>query len=116
MNRRSFLFSAAAGLSLPGLSTALQTASSPYRRPSLKITDVRTAQVQAHGHQVHVRIYTDQGLIGQGEATDAAVGAPAIIRSPSGAPARARIRSTSTPSASASAPRASSRARRAGST
>ena len=83
--RRSFLtgLGAAGGvLSLPGLARAIQDTSSPYRRPKLKITDVRTAQVLAHGHQVHVRIYTDQGLIGQGEATDAAVGTPPLIQGP----------------------------------
>ena len=50
------------------------------RRPKLKITDVRTAQVMVHGPQTHVRIYTDQGIYGQGEATDAAVGAASLIR------------------------------------
>ncbi len=65
---------------MPRLSNAVQAASSPYGRPKLKITDVRTAQVMAHGLQVHVRVYTDQGLIGQGEATDAASGAPPIIQ------------------------------------
>jgi L-alanine-DL-glutamate epimerase-like enolase superfamily enzyme len=38
--------------------------------------------VLAHGPQVHVRIYTDQGLAGQGEATDSAVGAPPLINGP----------------------------------
>ena len=52
----------------------------PAQRPKLKITDVRTAQVMVHGPQTHVRIYTDQGIYGQGEATDAAVGAPSLIR------------------------------------
>ncbi|MDE3198317.1 MAG: mandelate racemase/muconate lactonizing enzyme family protein [Acidobacteriota bacterium] len=47
----------------------------------MKITDIRTAMVQVHGPQAHVRIYTDQGLIGQGESTDAAVGTPALIQS-----------------------------------
>lgn len=46
----------------------------------LRITDVRTAQVRVHGTQTHVRIYTDQGIYGHGEATDAAVGAAALIR------------------------------------
>lgn len=70
---------AAGLLGLPGLSRALQQTTSPYRRPKLKITDVKTAYIGAHGPQLHVRIYTDQGLIGQGEATDAAVGGAAII-------------------------------------
>ena len=69
------------GLSLPGLSHALQSAASPYRRPKLKITSVRTAYVLGHGPQLHVRVYTDQGLVGQGEATDAAIGGAAIIAS-----------------------------------
>jgi galactonate dehydratase len=47
----------------------------------LKITDVRTAYVLAHGPQLHVRIYTDQGLIGHGEATDAAIGGGSLIAS-----------------------------------
>ena len=37
--------------------------------------------VMVHGPQAHVRIYTDQGLIGQGESTDAAIGTPALIGS-----------------------------------
>lgn len=67
-------------LSLPTLEAAVQTGSTPYQRPKLKITDVRTAQVRVHGTQVHVRIYTDQGIYGHGEATDAAVGAASLIR------------------------------------
>jgi hypothetical protein len=84
LNRRS-LFQMAGGfagaLSLPGLSMALQSTTSPYRRPKLKITDVRTAYINAHGPQLHIRIYTDQGLIGQGESTDAAIGGAAIVAS-----------------------------------
>jgi galactonate dehydratase len=75
-NRRAFLGGA---LGLPGLAAAIQTQSSPYRRPKLRITDVRTALIRAHGLQLHVRIYTDQGLIGQGEATDAAVGGVSLV-------------------------------------
>ena len=66
--------------SMPALAAAVEANSSPYRRPKLKITDVRTAQVLVHGPQTHVRIYTDQGIYGQGEATDAAVGAVSLIR------------------------------------
>ncbi len=66
---------------LPALSEAIQTSTSVYKRPKLKITDVRTAMVRVHGPQAHVRIYTDQGLIGQGEATDAAEGTPDIVKS-----------------------------------
>ncbi|HZT32710.1 MAG TPA: mandelate racemase/muconate lactonizing enzyme family protein [Bryobacteraceae bacterium] len=79
--RRSFLHEVAGALSLPALSQAIQATSSPYRRPKLKITDIRTAEIALHGHQTHVRIYTDQDITGQGEATDAAVGAAALLRS-----------------------------------
>lgn len=65
--------------SLKSLSAAVQQASSPYRRPNLKITDIRTAQIRAHGYQMHVRVYTDQGIYGHGEATDSAVGALPLI-------------------------------------
>jgi galactonate dehydratase len=81
MNRRTLLSSAAGALALPALSAAVQQAASPYRRPKLKITGVRTAYINAHGPQIHIRIDTDQGLVGQGEATDAAIGAGAIIKS-----------------------------------
>jgi galactonate dehydratase len=67
--------------SLPALAAAIQNNSTPYQRPKLKITDVRTAQVLVHGPQAHVRIYTDQNIYGHGEATDAAVGTSALIRS-----------------------------------
>jgi galactonate dehydratase len=84
-SRRSFLAAGgsalAGGFGLPHLSAAIQNTVSPYHRPKLKITDVRTAMVAVHGPQAHVRVYTDQGLIGQGESTDAAVGTPALLRS-----------------------------------
>ena len=81
--RRSILTNAVApvagAFALPALSQALQTATTSYQRPKLKITDVRTAMVRVHGPQAHIRIYTDQGLIGQGESTDAAIGTPALV-------------------------------------
>ncbi|HTK86720.1 MAG TPA: mandelate racemase/muconate lactonizing enzyme family protein [Nitrospiraceae bacterium] len=71
-----------AGLAgLPTLSAAMQEASTPYNRPKLKITEIRTAEVVVHGYQVHIRVYTDQGIIGQGECTDAAMGAVPLIHS-----------------------------------
>lgn len=85
LTRRSLLQTAAApvagAFALTSLSKAIQAATTAYQRPKLKITDVRTAMVAVHGPQAHVRVYTDQGLIGQGESTDAAVGSPALIRS-----------------------------------
>ena len=76
LTRRKMLKSIAplAGtFALPSLAEAIQNVSSPYQRPKLKITDVRTPQVMVHGPQTHVRVYTDQGIYGQGEATDAAL-------------------------------------------
>ncbi|MPY91211.1 MAG: mandelate racemase/muconate lactonizing enzyme family protein [Luteitalea sp.] len=67
-------------LGLPALATAVQSASSPYRRPKLKITDIRTAEVMGHGYQLHVRIYTDQGVVGHGEGTDAVQGGVPLVR------------------------------------
>lgn len=85
LSRRSLLKSSLAPLSgalgLPSLSHAVQAASTPYRRPKLKITEVRTGEVRVHGYQVHVRVYTDQGIVGQGETTDAAQGNVPLIQS-----------------------------------
>src|ERR1041385_1719030 len=78
---KSSLLPFAGILGLPSLSAAVQEASSPYRRPKLKITEVRTAEVRVHGYQVQVRVYTDQGIVGQGETTDAAAGNVPLIRS-----------------------------------
>lgn len=84
-NRRTLLkggLLSMAGLAgLPSLRAAVEQAASEYRRPKLKITDVRTAEVRVHGYQVHVRVYTDQGIVGQGESTDAATGNVPLIRS-----------------------------------
>src|SRR5215469_12924760 len=83
LTRRRMLQGAALPLvgvfALPSLAAAIQELSTSYQRPRLKITDVRTARVRVHGLQTHVRVYTDQGLYGQGEATDAAVGTDALV-------------------------------------
>lgn len=76
---KSGLLSIAAGL--PSFEAAVEQAAGEYRRPKLKITDIRTAEVRVHGYQVHVRVYTDQGIVGQGESTDAAAGNVPLIRS-----------------------------------
>ncbi len=84
-NRRTLLkgalLSIAGTAGLPSLSAAVEDAATPYNRPKLKITEIRTAEVRVHGYQVHVRVYTDQGIIGQGESTDASVGNVPLIRS-----------------------------------
>lgn len=80
-SRRSLLQGAAGSLfGLPALARAIQNEFAPQQRPKLKITDVRTAEVNVHGLQAHIRVYTDQGLIGQGESTDAAQGTVGLIR------------------------------------
>ena len=82
LTRREMLKSVAplvGTFALPSLAEAIQNVSSPHQRPKLKITDVRTAQVRVHGLQTHVRVYSDQGLYGQGESTDAAVGAASLV-------------------------------------
>jgi galactonate dehydratase len=71
----------AGALGLPSIAEALQTAGTSYRRPKLKITEIRTAEVRVHGYQVHTRVYSDQGIVGQGECTDAAEGSVPLIRS-----------------------------------
>ena len=84
LSRRDLLGTAARSasglLAFPSLTAAVQAESSPYRRPRLKITDVRTAEVMAHGYQLHVRIYTDQGVVGHGEGTDAVQGGVGLVR------------------------------------
>ncbi len=79
LSRRSFVRGLGAGvtglLSLRGLAAALQTSTSPYRRPKLRITDVQTAFVRA----LHVRITTDQGIFGDGEGVDAVSGGAGIV-------------------------------------
>ena len=64
---------------LPGPARAIEDNSTPQQRPKVKITDIRTAQVLVHGPQTHVRVYTDSGLYGQGESTDAAVGTASLV-------------------------------------
>ena len=70
LNRRSF-FRAGAGIAgafgMQNLLAAVQDNSTPYQRPKLKITDVKSANIVGF----HVRIYTDQGLYGDGEGVDA---------------------------------------------
>ena len=84
-NRRALLkgglLSIAGMAGVPSIRAAAEQAANEYRRPKLKITDIRTAEVRVHGYQVHVRVYTDQGIFGQGESTDAAIGNVPIIRS-----------------------------------
>jgi galactonate dehydratase len=79
MKRRSFLESACGGVaglfSLQGLAAAVQSTTTPGQRPRLKITDIKTAFTQG----MHVRIYTDQGIFGNGEAVDAVSGAAQIV-------------------------------------
>ena len=45
----------------------------------MKITDIRTAEVKGHGYSTYVRIYTDEGLIGNGECIHGGEGCPAMV-------------------------------------
>ena len=77
-NRRSFLKTGAVltgSFGLPRLAAAMQESSSPQQRPKLRITDIKTTYLQ----NFHVRIYTDQGIAGDGEAVDAISGAAGIV-------------------------------------
>ena len=78
-SRRSFVRGLGAGvtslLSLGGLSAAIQSSTSPSRRPKLRITDVQTAFVRA----LHVRVMTDQGVFGDGEGVDAVSGGASVV-------------------------------------
>lgn len=47
----------------------------------MKITDIRTAEITGHGYSTYVRIYTDAGLIGNGECIHGTDGCPQIIHS-----------------------------------
>ena len=47
--------------------------------PCVKITDVRTAEIRGHGYSTYVRIYTDEGLIGNGECIHGGEGCPAMV-------------------------------------
>ena len=45
----------------------------------MKITDVRTAEVKGHGYSTYVRIYTDEGLVGNGECIHGGEGCPQLV-------------------------------------
>src|SRR5947209_11002429 len=85
LNRRTLLkggLSSMAGLfGIPSLSAAVEAMTTAQNRPKLKITEIRTAEVRVHGYQVHVRVYTDGGIIGEGESTDASSGNVPIVQS-----------------------------------
>jgi galactonate dehydratase len=45
----------------------------------VKITDIRTAEIRGHGYSTYVRIYTDEGLVGNGECIHGTEGCPQIV-------------------------------------
>lgn len=47
----------------------------------MRITDIRTAEVKGHGYSTYVRIYTDEGVIGNGECIHGTDGCPEIVHS-----------------------------------
>ncbi len=47
----------------------------------MKITDIRTADVLGHGFSTYVRVYTDQGIVGNGECIHGAEGCAPMVHS-----------------------------------
>ena len=45
----------------------------------MKVTDIRTAEIKGHGYSTYVRVYTDEGIIGNGECIHGGEGCPAMI-------------------------------------
>lgn len=45
----------------------------------MKITDIRTAQVRGHGYSTYVRVYTDEGVYGNGECIHGTDGCARIV-------------------------------------
>src|SRR3954447_24642291 len=50
-----------------------------WKERGVKITDVRTAEIKGHGYSTYVRIYTDEGLIGNGECIHGGEGCPEMV-------------------------------------
>ena len=45
----------------------------------MKITDVLTAEIKGHGYSTYVRIFTDEGIVGNGECIHGGEGCPAMV-------------------------------------
>jgi galactonate dehydratase len=45
----------------------------------MKITDIRTAEIKGHGYSTYVRVYTDEGLSGNGECIHGTDGCAPIV-------------------------------------
>jgi len=72
MNRRSFLAGTAASVSFQAAASAQQIPPPRYAgKPELKITDVQASIVNAGRNYVYVKVSTDQGIHGWGEAYSA---------------------------------------------
>ena len=54
----------------------------------MKITDIRTAEIKGHGYSTYVRVYTDEGIIGNGECIHGGEGCPADGSRPEAVPDR----------------------------
>ncbi|HET8626349.1 MAG TPA: mandelate racemase/muconate lactonizing enzyme family protein [Thermomicrobiales bacterium] len=46
----------------------------------MKITNIRTAEVKGHGYSTYVRVYTDEGLVGNGECIHGTDGCPQVVQ------------------------------------
>jgi galactonate dehydratase len=45
----------------------------------MRITDVRTAEIKGHGYSTYVRVYTDEGLVGNGECIHGGEGCAHLV-------------------------------------
>lgn len=45
----------------------------------MRLTDIRTAEVKGHGYSTYVRVYTDEGLTGNGECIHGGEGCPHMV-------------------------------------
>src|SRR4028119_1783690 len=88
-NRRSFLTKSAlagvfgaASLSSTygqGLETAIEKAPLASSPSDLKITDIKCGYIR-NGHSLFVKVHTNQGIWGCGEAVDASVGTYHLVK------------------------------------
>ena len=85
-SRRSFLSKAALGISgaflatsYDGLAQSMEKTSKPSAPSDLKITDVKCGFIR-NQHSLFVKIYTNQGIVGHGQAVDGVYGTYYVVK------------------------------------
>jgi galactonate dehydratase len=85
-SRRSFLSKAALGISgsllatsYDGLANSMEKTSKPSAPSDLKITDVKCGFIR-NQHSLFVKIYTNQGIVGHGQAVDGVYGTYFVVK------------------------------------